>query len=73
MRGKPARPVLRGRGRSNASPLPDKASHNLARVSVSFDDDTLLPWTSPMWRERNRQDLWIAGIPRPARVISSGR
>jgi hypothetical protein len=42
MRGKPARPVLRGRGRSNASPLPDTASHELEGLSVTFDDPNLV-------------------------------
>ena len=37
MRGKPARPVLRGRGRSNALPLPDQATNSPAGFEVTTD------------------------------------
>ena len=42
MRGNLARPVLRGRGRSNALPLPDRLLHVLARTHTSFDDPDLV-------------------------------
>ena len=42
MRGKPACPVLRGRGRSNALPLPDRLLHGLAKIHATFDDPNLV-------------------------------
>ncbi len=39
---KVARPVLRGRRRSNASPLPDQLSHAVAVRSAVFDDLSLV-------------------------------
>ena len=42
MRGNLACPVLRGRGRGNALPLPDRLFHSLARTRASFDDPNLV-------------------------------
>lgn len=42
VRGNLACPVLRGRGRSNALPLPDRLSHSLDKTRAVFDDPDLL-------------------------------
>jgi len=42
VRGKPASPVLRGRGRSNALPLPDRLSHDPLGTSARFGDLNLV-------------------------------
>jgi hypothetical protein len=42
VRGNLACPVLRGRGRSNALPLPDRLLRSLARTHASFDDPNLV-------------------------------
>ena len=42
MRGNLACPVLRGRGRGNALPLPDRLLHELAKTDATFDDPNLV-------------------------------
>jgi hypothetical protein len=59
---KVARPVLRGPGPSNGLGLPDRANHELSRVSVSFDETNLVPSAGLLPAAVLAQRIDLAGL-----------